>query len=241
MWGRIGNRGHKLVSSLFSVVYPSVCPVCKSLSDALPYAPICMNCWGTIKRYDGPSCRICAAPLVSEHSNLCGECLREAPPFSLVLNYGIYSDTLSEAIHLLKFSGLKRVARPLGKLLLDLPIPLMDGIIPVPMTGKTLRERGFNQTLLLSRTLSKHLGIPVRMDMLYKKRETSPQLGLRAKERAANLKNAFAVRGRGDNLRLILLDDVMTTGATVRECSKALLKAGAKEVVVVTLARSALT
>jgi competence protein ComFC len=171
-----------------------------------------MNCWGTIKKYNGPSCRICAAPLVSEHSNLCGECLREAPPFSLVVNYGLYSDALSEAIHLLKFSGLKRIARPLGKLLFELPIPPSDGIVPVPMTGKTLRERGFNQTLLLARTLSKHFEIPVKMDMLYKKKDTPPQIGLRAKERVSNLKNAFEVRGRGDKLRLILLDDVMTTG-----------------------------
>jgi len=76
------------------------------------------------------------------------------------------------------------------------------------------------------------------MDMLYKKRDTLPQIGLRAKERARNLRNAFEVRGRLHNPRLLLLDDVMTTGATVRECAKTLLKSGAREVVVVTLARS---
>lgn len=122
----------------------------------------------------------------------------------------------------------------------ELPVPLADGIVPVPVTVGTLRERGFNQTILLSRILSKELRIPVRMNMLYKKRETRPQIGLGAKERVSNLKNAFEVRERANDLRLILLDDVMTTGATVRECSKVLLKAGAREVVVVTLARSAL-
>lgn len=238
MWSGIRNEGHKLVSSLFSIVYPCTCPVCKNPSDAFLYAPICANCWSTIKRYNGPSCKICASPLVSEYSKVCSECLHEAPPFSLVVNYGLYSDALSEAIHLLKFSGLKRIAKPLGRLLFELPIPPLDGIVPVPMTVKTLRARGFNQTLLLSRILSRHLRIPLRMDMLHKERETPPQIGLRAKERVSNLKNAFEGRGGGDKLRLILLDDVMTTGATVRECSKALLKAGAKEVVVVTLARS---
>ncbi len=126
----------------------------------------------------------------------------------------------------------------MGKLLLELPFPPADGIVPVPVTARTLRERGFNQTLLLSRILSKRLGLPVKMDLLFKKRETLPQIGLRAKERAGNLKNAFEAKGRADGLRLILVDDVMTTGATARECSKALLKAGAKEVIVVTLARS---
>lgn len=241
MWSGIRHEGHNLVSSLFSAIYPSACPVCKKTSDAFHHAPVCIKCWSTIKRYNGPACRVCAAPLVSEYSGLCGECLRKSPPFSTVLNYGLYTGALSEAIHLLKFSGLKRIAKPLGRFLFELPIPPLDGIVPVPITGKTLRERGFNQTLLLARNLSKHLGIPVKMDILYKKRETRPQIGLRAKERIINLRNAFEAKMDGNGMSLILLDDVMTTGATIRECSKTLLKAGAKEVVVVTLARSALT
>ncbi len=183
---------------------------------------------------------ICAAPLVSEYSTVCGECLKQPPHFSKVVNFGLYSDALSEAIHLLKFSGLKRLAGPLGKLLTELPIHGMDGIVPVPVTRKTLKERGFNQTLLLSMRVSRHFKIPVHMDVLNKKRDTPPQIGLGAKERINNLKNVFEVKGRINKMRLLLLDDVMTTGATVRECSKALMKAGAEEVVVVTLARSML-
>lgn len=79
------------------------------------------------------------------------------------------------------------------------------------------------------------------MDLLIKKRETPPQIGLNARERAANLRDSFAVRGKLHKQRLVLLDDVMTTGATVRECAKTLIKAGAGEVTVVTLARSPLT
>ena len=156
----------------------------------------------------------------------------------MVLNFGLYSGSLSEAIHLLKFSGLKRLAKPLGKLLTELPIPPMDGIVPVPVTHRTLRTRGFNQALLLSVVLSRHMGIPVCMDMLYKKMDTLPQIGLGARERVRNLKNVFGVKGKLGAPRLLLLDDVMTTGATVRECTQTLVKAGAQEVVVVTLARS---
>lgn len=116
----------------------------------------------------------------------------------------------------------------------------MDGIVPVPVTKKTLRERGFNQALLLSVVLSRQVRMPVYVDMLYKKRDTPPQIGLGAKERARNLRNAFEVRGKLHNPRLLLLDDVMTTGATVRECAKTLVKSGAQEVVAVTLARSIL-
>jgi ComF family protein len=156
----------------------------------------------------------------------------------MVLNFGLYSGALSEAIHLLKFSGLKRLAKPLGKLLTELPIPSMDGIVPVPVTNRILRERGFNQALLLSVVLSRHVRIPVYMDMLYKKVDTPAQMGLGARERARNLRNAFAVRGRLRDQRILLLDDVMTTGATVGECAKTLVKSGAREVVAVTLARA---
>jgi len=135
----------------------------------------------------------------------------------------------------------KRLARSLGKLLIELPIPHMDGIVPVPVTGKTLRERGFNQTLLIAKFLSERLQIPLKMDILFKKKETPPQIGLGAKERAINLKNSFEVRDRLHRTRLLLLDDVMTTGATARECARTLRKAGAEEVVVITLARSPLT
>ena len=238
MWDSLISRGHGLASSLFSAIYPSTCPLCKNSADTFLYAPICTRCWESMARYSGPSCRVCATPLVSEYSTLCGECLFHPPPFSMVLNFGLYSGSLSEAIHLLKFSGLKRLAKPLGRLLTELPIPPMDGIVPVPVTNRTLRTRGFNQALLLSVVLSRHIRIPVYKDMLYKKRDTPAQIGLGAKERARNLKNAFEVRGRLHNPRLLLLDDVMTTGATVKECAKTLVKSGAQEVVAVTLARS---
>lgn len=229
---------HKLAFSLLSALYPSDCPVCKKPSDDIYYAPVCKECWSNIRRYAGPCCRVCATPLVSEYSIICGECLGHPPPFKEVLSFGIYSGALSEAVHLLKFSRLKRLARPLGKLLLELPVPGADGIVPVPVTGRTLRQRGFNQTLLLSRIVSKHFRIPLYMDMLYKRKETLPQIGLGAKERLSNLKGVFGVQGDLTGMSLILLDDVMTTGATAKECSKSLKKAGAKDVTVVTLARS---
>jgi len=166
--------------------------------------------------------------------------MKDEPPFSQVLNYGIYSGAMAEAIHQMKFYGVRRLAGPLGKLLLMLGIPEYDAIVPVPLSRKGLRERGFNQTLLVSRVLSKELKIPLHIDMLFKRKDTPPQIGLNAKERMKNIKGAFEVNGRINNLRLLLFDDVMTTGATVRECSKTLIKAGAKEVFVITLARSSM-
>ncbi len=123
----------------------------------------------------------------------------------------------------------------------ELPIPQADGIVPVPLSKKSLRVRGFNQTLLLARALAKHMELPVLMDVLLKRKETPPQIGLGAAGRAANIRKAFEADPCIKGKRLVLLDDVMTTGATARECAKTLVKAGAEDVVVVTLARSALT
>jgi competence protein ComFC len=154
--------------------------------------------------------------------------------------YGLYEGALAEAVHQLKFHGLRRLAGPIGRLMLDLDIPQTDGIVPVPLSIKGLRERGFNQSLLIAKFISRRIKVPLLMDLLFKKRETRPQIGLSAKQRMLNLKNVFEVREEIKGLRLLLVDDVMTTGATVTECSKQLIKAGAKEVFVLALARSGL-
>ncbi len=138
----------------------------------------------------------------------------------------------------MKFYGLKRLAKSLGSLLAVYDLSGSDGIVPVPLSIKSLRARGFNQSLLIARVVSKTLNVPLLMDNLRKIKETPPQIGLSARERLSNLKNAFDVRGSIQGLRLLLVDDVMTTGATVTECTKVLMKAGAKEVTVLTLARA---
>jgi len=212
--------------------------MCGTSSDVFNLSPICSSCWSGIRRYRGPSCKVCALPFVSEHSKVCGQCLKKTPPFSKVITYGLYEDILAEAINQLKFHGIKRISKTLGRLLLSLDLPETEGIVPVPVTIKRLRERGFNQSLLIARVIEKESKVPLLMDTLLKKKETPPQIGLSAKERLLNLKNAFEVKGNIKGRRLLLVDDVMTTGATVTECSKVLMKAGAEEVIVLTLARA---
>jgi len=152
--------------------------------------------------------------------------------------FGLYEGVLAEAISIFKFQGIRRLARPLGRLLLDLDIPQTDAVIPVPLTSKGLRRRGFNQSLLIARVIAQNTQVPLFMDTLFKVRETPPQIGLSARERKSNLKNTFTVAGDIKDKRILLIDDVMTTGATITECSKVLLKAGAKEILVITLARA---
>lgn len=227
-----------MLSSILNFLFPSRCPVCGGHSDYQLYNPLCTSCWRSIERYTGPACGICGIPTVSPAATLCERCMCKKPPFTRILYYGIYAGALKEAIHLLKFGKVKRLSKPLGLLLYELPLPVVDGIVPVPIQKRRLRERGFNQTANISRWLSKALHVPLLLDMLKKHRETPPQTEVTGKERLKNIRNAFSTCGKVTGQDLLLVDDVITTGATVRECAKTLRDAGARSVTVVALARS---
>lgn len=239
--GRVGQYPAALIetlSGLLNLIYPSKCPVCGKSADNFSYSPICLACWSDIKPREGPFCGLCAAPLESFGATVCAGCMKKKPEFSGAVSFGLYDGALKEAISALKFSGVKRLSRPLAGLLAGVQMPRADIIAPVPMETHGLKARGFNQTYLIARVLSKKTGIRLMADNLYKKRRTMPQVGLSRAERLANLKGAFGVRESLGGETVLLVDDIMTTGATARECTRELLRAGAKEVYVAVLARA---
>jgi len=151
-----------------------------------------------------------------------------------------------DAISRLKYGGLTRLAGPLGNLLAEYQDPdfsLSDNnlIIPVPLHTRRLQERGFNQSLLLARQVSRRRSIPLNFTALHRARQTQPQTQLSGAERRKNVRGAFEVRQAAvvGGKRILLIDDVFTTGATVQECASVLGEAGASEVHVLTLARVA--
>ena len=128
--------------------------------------------------------------------------------------------------------------KPLGDFLTAVSPTGADVIVPVPLTVGGLRRRGFNQSLLLAAGFSRHTAISLVLDGLVKTVDTLPQVGLTRKERRKNLKGAFEAKKSFSGMRVLLVDDVMTTGSTADECSRVLLRAGAEDVSVVTLARA---
>lgn len=177
-------------------------------------------------------------PTLSPHTIRCAACTETPPPFTKILCHGLYEGALKEAVHLLKFGGLRRLAQPLSELLASLPLPDADVIVPVPLHRNRLLEREFNQTAVLGRHLSRRVGLPIRLNALRKHRETRRQTAMTGKERLKNLRKAFTADASLKDVRILLLDDVITTTATVRECARTLREAGAPEVTVVALARS---
>ncbi len=223
-------------SSLGKFFYPSHCPLCGEHS-LHSYEPFCGSCWSSILPYDGSSCGICGIPLPS-HSDICGECLRDRPYFSKVIFFGLYSGVLREAIHYFKYNGKRKLSDPLGKLFSVLDIPQGDMVVPVPMHKGALKRRGFNHASLLARRLSEIKGIPLKLNLLMKIKDTPSQVSLRREDRLKNLRKAFMVGERLRGEHVILVDDVLTTGVTASQASRALLSGGASVVTVVVLARS---
>ncbi len=162
------------------------------------------------------------------------------PYFIKAASFGLYEDGLATAINLFKFHGIKRLSRPLGSLLLDHDMHGIDALVPVPLSIRSLRKRGFNQSLLLAHSIARSRKLRIIADGLIKKTETPPQLALPAKQRLKNIRGAFRAVKNFSGMRVLLIDDVMTTGATANECSRQLLTAGADEVSVLTLARSSM-
>jgi len=148
---------------------------------------------------------------------------------------------VADAIRRFKWHGLPELARPLGRLLVaHLAQGLPDRVVPVPLHPRRLRAREFNQAALLALFARGARGPPVDVQLLERIRDTLPQSQLPGPARQANVRGAFRVSQRGDarGLRILLVDDVLTTGATAEACARALLEAGAREVAILTLARA---
>ncbi len=224
------------------LIYPSRCPSCAGPSDSLRTSPFCRRCWRSLSHDPGRKrCLVCGLALPTDSSFRCMTCLKEKPSYRKVYVFGDYEGVLKEAINLLKFDKVKRLSRPLGRLLATLPLPPVDAVVPVPLGKERLIQRGFNQSLLLCRALCREIPLRLEPDLLVRKRDITPQSLLPRKRRLRNPRGAFSV-ACADKGRLpgsvLVVDDVMTTGATLNECAGVLLGAGVRDVYGVVLARA---
>ncbi|MBE0575968.1 MAG: ComF family protein [Desulfuromonadales bacterium] len=241
MW----TRFRLALTASIDLLLPPACLLCGGLlptgHDAQTF---CRDCLATMRPLTSAHCRCCAQPFPDTTSNhLCGICLQRPPPFSIVHAAGIYQGKLKEAIHKLKYRNRLALAKPLGQLLGKSIVAAGNGfapdrIIPVPLHPRRLRQRGYNQALEVARPIAQQSGLLLDTTLLQRTRNTPQQQGLSATERRSNLRNAFTLTSRAPALRILLIDDVMTTGETVRECSRTLLAGGIDEVQVAVVGRA---
>lgn len=236
--------------AVLAVLFPPHCGLCGGFAPRIEHHSICSGCWKTVVPLKPPLCGQCGLPLDSAAAfegvaaPLCGPCTIEAPPFRLARAYTPYQGVVRELVHLLKFSRRQDLAIPMGKWLAEAyahsaELAGCDAILPVPLHPRRKRSRGFNQAELLARTLSRSIGLQVWPHILVRSKDTLPQSGLTDAQREQNIRGAFSVH-RSSKIagrKLLLVDDVYTTGATLAACCRALLDAGAGQVCVLTVAR----
>jgi ComF family protein len=214
-------------------------------------ALLCEPCREGIVPVGSPLCPSCGIPFHGRAGadHPCGRCIEAPPTFQMARAALVYARTAVDLVHALKYKGKLQLARPLGQLLRrtyelgwhDQPIDL---VVPVPLHASRLRDRGYNQTELLVRrwgaTAADRTGPPIAAEVLRRTRATAAQFGLKRSERESNIRGAFEVRRPSavEGRRILLIDDVLTTGSTVEECARQLTRAGAARVDVLTLARA---
>ncbi|PON17966.1 amidophosphoribosyltransferase [Candidatus Entotheonella serta] len=205
---------------------------------------------GAIAYLKPPFCYHCGEPFaappegIASPEHRCGDCLLQPPVFKQARAVGLYHGILQQIIHAMKYRPIYGLTRPLAQLLCHQfeacwTAVVPEVLVPVPLHRRRLRQREFDQALALARYLSQGVTIPCEADVLIRQRNTPSQVGLKVAERDRNVRGAFdvqhaqAIQGKA----VLLIDDVYTTGATVKECARVLLRSGAAWVGVYTLAR----
>lgn len=233
------------LTECFECFLPPACLLCSSLLDVGQTSrSFCCECHANISALTPAHCRRCAQPFPDASTiHLCAGCLSRPPAFTKVHAAGLYQGSIKAAIHQLKYRNQLTLAYPLGRLLgttitAAAEIFSPHRIVPVPLHLDRLRQRGYNQALEVARPLAKELGAPLDTTLLQRRLKTPQQQGLSAIARRGNLHNAFDLTSEASGLRLLLIDDVMTTGETARECCRTLLQGGAEEVQVAIVGRA---
>ncbi len=236
----------RVASTAFvDLFFPPVCPFCTS-DVSHGEDGLCRGCSGRLGLHliRGPLCRVCGVPLrgAGGGQSACGACIKRKPRYAMARSLYVFEGGAREAVHSLKFRWRTMLGPVLGKALAALAADMNfspELVLPVPLHRRKIRQRGFNQSVVLARHMARSLGLKADVTSLARSRHTASQVGLNTRERRRNVAGAFVLRRakRFSGRRVILVDDVLTTGATVDECSRVLKEAGA-EVAVVTLARA---
>jgi len=235
------------LTAALDLLFPALCPVCETALGAGRRDPLCGACWDGIARIEPPYCATCGAPgaggsdgAPAQRAFTCGPCSSAPPAYDFARSAARYEGPLRDALHALKFSGWRALARPLADLLVEqcgTAVPGSSAVVPVPLARDREYRRGFNQARLLAERVARRLGAPLESRWLTRVRETPPQSDLSAMERRANVRGAFRASRAVEGRDVVLVDDVLTTGATLGECARTLRAVGASRVGVLTVAR----
>ncbi len=237
--------------ALVSVFFPAGCRICERMLPGASRIPICLDCLSSFLPVPQIACEVCGRPLPGLQQNpgqhlLCPACRDNTYAFDCARSFALYEGELVQAILLLKFERIEPLGAWFAERLAeavrnDPDLLAADVVVPVPLHRERERERGYNQADLIAKPLAKRLQLPHKAVLLMRTRPRPDKRILSLEERWESVRGAFATRpgSQVDNQRVLLVDDVMTTGATLDACARALRDAGAKSVIGLTAARAA--
>jgi ComF family protein len=233
-------------SAALDVLFPPLCHVCRKFIPAAGDLHICPDCRELMPPIVAPLCTVCGIPFIGSGSDhVCGSCCTSVPRFDAARAALAYEGASRDLIHSFKYRNKTHLRRPLALLTMERLSEFIysrqpDLIMAVPLHRKKLSSRGFNQAILLGEIFSQRLNIPLDRRNLRRIRWTEPQVNLAAVDRRTNVKGAFLIHDSVlvKDRRILLVDDVLTTGSTVEECSRVLKASGAADVTVITVARA---
>jgi ComF family protein len=234
----------QFISKLKDICFPITCCNCRKIVDS---EGLCLECWKKIKWIDDPKCKICGAPFEINIDALCPRCIKKKPHFDKAISVFEYDDFSKSIVLKFKHGDATYIGRQLATWLWRVSKDIVDDssiIIPVPIHFFKRLKRKYNQSELLAQRLGMLGGILYEPRILRKEKNTPQQEGLSKNTRMKNINGSFGVDPKFSYLlsgkNVILVDDVLTTGATANECSKILKRHGAKKVFVLTVARVSL-
>jgi ComF family protein len=234
----IRSHSRSVMQKCLDVLFPAHCAGCQGIGHVL-----CPSCLAKIQPLPSPFCKLCGTPLYPD--GICKNCQYRLPKLSGQRAVSLYQEPLRGCIHALKYDGNTRLAEPLGLLLAQAYRRYglqADMLIPVPLHSERQQQRGFNHASLLAEVCSANLGVPMNDSILVRHRATVAQVDLHPRERYQNVAGAFACASVSATRtlfgrRIVIIDDVSTTSATLEACATPLFAAGAKEIWGLVLAR----
>lgn len=234
-----------MYQKILDILYPVKCPFCGEIVSAGPkkrtaHNGICARCREKIVYIEEPRCKKCGKPIRSEEKEYCFDCAGKTHHFEEGRNLWIHKEPVNQAIYAFKYQNLRIYGKTFGTEMAEhyenyLRKKTVDLIVPIPLHRKRKRRRGYNQAQILAKELSVHTGIPMDESVLKRVRETKPQKELDDKGRRINIRGAFAVTHPVTGRRIVLVDDIYTTGSTLDEAAKVLRRAGAEKVFFLTI------
>jgi ComF family protein len=232
---RFQQQGWQLWNRFIDLLFPPRCGGCLTAGSLW-----CTSCRAAAKPIEPPWCEKCGEPFVSDQ--LCVNCRNHPLVIDKIRSVFLFDGVLRQAIHRFKYERLAGLAEPFGDMLADYWQAAQltaDWLIPVPLHPSRERDRGYNQSELLARQLGRRVSVPISSRGVRRIRATAVQMTLNAAERRHNVAGAFeCVEARVRGARVVMIDDVGTTGATLDACAQAVLQAGAASVMGLTLART---